>query len=56
MKESKFSLAILKNLLDAECLVGDICTYKHKKEKTQVQKHTNRSKNLISVKLVENNT
>ena len=43
-----------KDFLEAECLVGDICTNRHKAEE-QVQKHKNKNTNLISVKLVHKN-
>ena len=42
------------DLLEAACLIGDICTKEHRTEKKQVQKHKHRTQNLIRFKLVQN--
>ena len=54
LKLSESMQGCLEDVLEAECLVGDIYTSKHKieeKKKKQVQKQNT---NLISVKLVQN--
>ena len=51
LKLSEFVCGCLEDFLEAECLVGDICTNKHTTEKTSA-KTQNTNINLISVKLV----
>ena len=52
MKLSESVHGRLEDLLEVECLVGDICTRKHKTKQNKC-KNTKQSTNLIRFKLVQ---